>query len=152
MLGTEVRAIVVRSGPTTAPIDDPGTIEAMLRHADLIVTARVGGQLVGVSRAITDFSFCTYLSDLAVDQAFQKRIADVLIDLFVGLCVISRADAIARTDPGSADQVYHIAKVFTRQARQRISRNLRRITHNDDAAMDRIAAHALERGYAWDVI
>jgi len=42
--------------------------------------------------------------------------------------------------------------VFTRQARQRISRNLRRITHNDDAAMDRIAAHALERGYAWDVI
>ena len=89
---------------------------------------------------------------VADDQAFQKRIADVLIDLFVGLCVISRADAIARTDPGSADQVYDIAKVFTRQARQRISRNLRRITHNDDAAMDRIAAHALERGYAWDVI
>jgi GNAT superfamily N-acetyltransferase len=55
------------------PIDDVGTIEAMLRHADLIVTARAAGQLVGVSRAITDFSFCTYLSDLAVDQAFQKR-------------------------------------------------------------------------------
>jgi len=28
---------------------------------------------VGISRAITDFSFCTYLSDLAVDEAFQRR-------------------------------------------------------------------------------
>ena len=45
----------------------------MLRHADLIVTARAGGRLVGVSRAITDFSYCTYLSDLAVDEAHQRR-------------------------------------------------------------------------------
>ncbi len=55
------------------PIDDPGALEAMLRHANLIMTARAGGLLVGVSRALTDFSFCTYLSDLAVDQAFQRR-------------------------------------------------------------------------------
>jgi GNAT superfamily N-acetyltransferase len=45
----------------------------MLRHADLIVTARVGGRLVGVSRAITDFGFCCYLSDLAVERALQRR-------------------------------------------------------------------------------
>ena len=76
----------------------------------------------------------------------------MLIDLFVGLCVVSRADAIARSDPGAAEQVYDIAKVFTRQSRQRMSRNLRRITQNDDAAIDAIAAHALEHGYAWDVI
>jgi hypothetical protein len=89
---------------------------------------------------------------VADDQALQKRIADILIDLFVGLCVISRADAIASADPATAEQVYDIARVFTRQSRQRMSRNLRRITHNDDAAIDRIAAHALEHGYAWDVI
>jgi len=45
----------------------------MLRNADLIVTAREGARLVGVSRAITDFSFCCYLSDLAVDAAYQRR-------------------------------------------------------------------------------
>jgi predicted N-acetyltransferase YhbS len=45
----------------------------MLHHADIIATARVEGRLVGVSRAITDFSYCTYLSDLAVDEAFQRR-------------------------------------------------------------------------------
>ena len=55
------------------PVGNRAQIEAMLAHADVIVTARAGGRLVGVSRAITDFSFCTYLSDLAVDEAFQGR-------------------------------------------------------------------------------
>ncbi len=55
------------------PVNEPGTIEGMLRHAGVIVTARVDGSLVGVSRAITDFSYCTYLSDLAVDQTYQGR-------------------------------------------------------------------------------
>ena len=55
------------------PVDEPETIRAMLENADVVVTARVDGRLVGVSRAITDFSYCTYLSDLAVDRAFQRR-------------------------------------------------------------------------------
>ena len=55
------------------PIDDPETIRGMLEHADLIVTARVEGRLIGISRAITDFSYCTYLSDLAVDEAYQRQ-------------------------------------------------------------------------------
>ena len=55
------------------PVDEPETIRAMLEHADLIVTARSGDLLVGVSRAITDFAYCTYLSDLAVDVEFQKQ-------------------------------------------------------------------------------
>ena len=55
------------------PIDDRERIESMLRNADLIVTARSNGRLVGVSRAITDFVYCTYLSDLAVDETCQKQ-------------------------------------------------------------------------------
>ncbi len=56
------------------PVDDLDTMRAMVAHADLIVTARTGdGLLVGVSRALTDDAWCTYLSDLAVDAAFQRR-------------------------------------------------------------------------------
>lgn len=55
------------------PIDDAEAIRGMLRHASLIVTARESGLLVGVSRAITDFHYCTYLSDLAVDQRYQRQ-------------------------------------------------------------------------------
>ncbi len=55
------------------PVDQIERIGRMLKGADVIITARVDGVLVGVSRAITDFSYCTYLSDLAVDETFQKQ-------------------------------------------------------------------------------
>jgi ribosomal protein S18 acetylase RimI-like enzyme len=56
------------------PVEDLPTMLGMLAHADVILTARnADGLLVGISRAISDFSYCTYLSDLAVDVAFQRR-------------------------------------------------------------------------------
>jgi GNAT superfamily N-acetyltransferase len=55
------------------PVEDVPRMEAMLRGADVIVTARCDGLLVGVARAITDRCYCTYLADLAVDEVFQKR-------------------------------------------------------------------------------
>ena len=56
------------------PIDEADTIAGMVAHADLLLTARSGdGKLIGLSRAITDFSYCTYLADLAVDVAYQRR-------------------------------------------------------------------------------
>ena len=56
------------------PVDDRPRIEKMLSGADLIVTARdAAGRLVGVARAVTDFSYCCYLSDLAVDETVQGQ-------------------------------------------------------------------------------
>ncbi|MCC5938395.1 MAG: GNAT family N-acetyltransferase [Lunatimonas sp.] len=55
------------------PIDDKVRLQSMLQHANLIVTARDGDLLVGISRALSDFAFCTYLSDLAVDARYQKQ-------------------------------------------------------------------------------
>jgi ribosomal protein S18 acetylase RimI-like enzyme len=63
------------------PVNDQVRLERMLRQADIIVTARHGGRLVGVARAITDFAYCCYLSDLAVDVAYQRQgIGKRLID------------------------------------------------------------------------
>ena len=55
------------------PVDQAETIAAMLKNAQVVITARFEGLLVGVARAITDFSYCTYLSDLAVDVEFQRQ-------------------------------------------------------------------------------
>lgn len=56
------------------PLDDVPTLAGMLAHADVVVTARNSEKLlVGISRAITDFSYCTYLADLAVDVAYQRN-------------------------------------------------------------------------------
>ena len=54
------------------PVDDRERMAAMLRHANLVVTAWDGDRLVGISRALSDFSFVTYLSDLAVRASHQK--------------------------------------------------------------------------------
>lgn len=56
------------------PVDEPDRVAMMLSGADLVVTARHhDGRLVGVARAITDFAYCTYLSDLAVDVSVQGQ-------------------------------------------------------------------------------
>jgi len=68
--------ILHRSGlAARRPVDDLDRIGRMLAHADLIVVARdeQSGALVGVARSVTDHSYCCYLSDLAVDRAFQGQ-------------------------------------------------------------------------------
>jgi predicted N-acetyltransferase YhbS len=54
------------------PVDDRERMRAMLEHANLVVSAWDGEKLVGVARSLSDFAWCTYLSDLAVDLAYQK--------------------------------------------------------------------------------
>lgn len=70
----EFREVLVASTlAARRPIDDLARLDKMLRGADIIMTARDSGKLVGISRAITDYSFCCYLSDLAVDAAYQGQ-------------------------------------------------------------------------------
>ena len=79
------------------PADDLERLDKMLRLAQIIITARDGEKLVGISRAITDYSFCCYLSDLAVHIAYQgKGIGKRLIEethkaagLHTGLFLVS---------------------------------------------------------------
>jgi len=55
------------------PVHDRECIAGMLEHANLLVTARIDGKLVGVARSLTDFHYACYLSDLAVDKAVQAQ-------------------------------------------------------------------------------
>lgn len=55
------------------PTDDLARIEKMYAGANLVISAWDGEQLVGIARALSDFSYCCYLSDLAVDAAYQKQ-------------------------------------------------------------------------------
>ena len=45
----------------------------MCRNANLVVSARLNGELVGLARSLSDFAYCTYLSDLAVAELVQKQ-------------------------------------------------------------------------------
>ncbi|HEY5691286.1 MAG TPA: GNAT family N-acetyltransferase [Cyclobacteriaceae bacterium] len=54
------------------PVNSLERIEKMLVHGNVLITAWDNEKLIGISRALTDFSFCCYLSDLAVDKDYQK--------------------------------------------------------------------------------
>ncbi len=55
------------------PTEDLDRIQQMIDQANLTITAWDGDKLVGIGRALTDYSFCCYLSDLAVTKAYQKQ-------------------------------------------------------------------------------
>ena len=63
------------------PVDDRACMEAMVKHGNLCVTAWDQGKLVGVARSLTDFHYACWMSDLAVDESYQKSgVGTALID------------------------------------------------------------------------
>lgn len=68
----EFRALLLDSGlAARRPVDEPERLAMMLAHANVIVTARRDGELVGIARSVSDLAFCCYLSDLAVSKQAQ---------------------------------------------------------------------------------
>lgn len=55
------------------PIDRPDVFAGMINNADIIITAWDGDNLIGISRALTDYTYVTYLADLAVDEHYQHQ-------------------------------------------------------------------------------
>lgn len=64
---------VFNASGITRPTHDTARIETMFANANLIISARHEGTLVGVARGLTDHRYCCYLSDLAVDKAYQRQ-------------------------------------------------------------------------------
>jgi alkylation response protein AidB-like acyl-CoA dehydrogenase len=100
-----------------------------------------------------DFLLRKYGKSIAERQHALKRVADMTIDLFVGLCVLSRATALAAESGDEGKQAISIANVFARQARRRLANNVRRIERNEDEEMDLLAGFIMDRErYPWDII
>ena len=55
------------------PTHDVPRIEKMFAQANLIASAWEDDKLIGIARALTDHSYCCYLSDLAVDLGYQRQ-------------------------------------------------------------------------------
>ncbi|MBL4882245.1 MAG: GNAT family N-acetyltransferase [Oleispira sp.] len=55
------------------PIADQECLAGMINNSNLIISAWDEENLIGISRCITDFHYCCYLSDLAVDKKYQGQ-------------------------------------------------------------------------------
>lgn len=62
---------VFRSSGIRRPLGDLDRIRRMLDHADEVITVRDGNKLIALLRAITDYSYCCYISDIAVAKEYQ---------------------------------------------------------------------------------
>lgn len=67
-----VADVFKRSG-INRPYEDLDRIQKMIDNSDILITAWAEGRMIGVARAITDYSYCCYLSDLAVDLQYQHH-------------------------------------------------------------------------------
>ena len=87
-------------------------------------------------------------------QFAMKRIADVTIDLFVGLCVLSRVSAlIEQKGVENCKHEINMATIFSQQAKRRMNQNLRRVDINEDEEMKDLSDYIVGQGkYPWDTI
>ena len=69
---TEEIIDLYQSSGINRPIDDKKRITEMYSYSNLVITAWDNGKLVGISRSLTDYCYCCYLSDLAVRKEYQK--------------------------------------------------------------------------------
>ncbi len=90
-----------------------------------------------------------------IDKQFAtRRLADIMIDLFVLASVISRVDASIRENGAEkAKKELEIVTVFSRQAERRIKINMDEIDNNVDESLKSLADHAFElEKFSWDTL
>jgi GNAT superfamily N-acetyltransferase len=104
----EVRAVYLSSGlGERRPVADEERFTAMVRNANLVVVCRVENELVGIARSISDFSYVTYLSDIAVAREYQRSgIGRALID--ATRQVAPQAKIVLLSAPAATDYYPHI--------------------------------------------
>lgn len=74
-----------KSSGIRRPIADKIRIRNMYGHSNLVVTAWDGASLVGIARSLTDYCYACYLSDLAVEKAYQgagvgKKLVEITLE------------------------------------------------------------------------
>jgi acyl-CoA dehydrogenase family protein 9 len=85
-------------------------------------------------------------------QFATRRLADIMIDLFVLACVLSRVDSSVRRlgEEGAAKEL-EILRVFAGQVQRRVRSNYGKIDDNDDELIKSLADHAFaEERFSWD--
>lgn len=102
---------------------------------------------------MTDVLLRRHGKDIVERQFALQRAADVVIDLFVGLCVLSRVSSMDADDSELYQQAVKIAHIFSQKAKRRMNRNLRAILKNEDESAKSLAEYVFQsENYPWDAL
>ena len=123
-------------------------------HLALQPEAEIFEDLARDLAAMTDRLLRKHGKNIIGKQFATQRLADVMIDLWVLACVISRVTTAIESGgvEASAEEI-GIVRIFARRVRDRARRNFRNIDDNDDESVKLLADAAFDRGgYGWDVL
>jgi len=136
---------------TGLPVSSPSMTKA---HVALRAEADIFEDAARNLAAMTDRLLRKHGRNIIGKQFATSRLANVMIDLFVLACAISRVTAaIEEKGVDAAGEEIGIAKVLAGQTEARARRNFRRIDDNDDELIKGLAEAAYERGgYGWDIL
>jgi hypothetical protein len=173
-VGQELRELAANlKGVFNDPIKGFGVIsEAALRRAALATgIKREGTSFTKLHVSLTPVAamFEEQTRDLAtatdrilrkhgkqiIDKQFAtRRLADIMIDLFVLACTMSRVDAAVRSKgEDGAKHEREILTTFAGQARRRIKTTMAEIDDNEDESIKALADHAFElEKFGWDTL
>ncbi|SKA56884.1 GNAT family N-acetyltransferase [Photobacterium toruni] len=84
-------------------VNDETVVQGILNNSNLIVTAWVNEQLVGLARSMTDFYDCCYLSDLVVDESVQSMGIGKYLILVTAESVAENCKIISLSAPKAAE-------------------------------------------------
>jgi len=102
---------------------------------------------------MTDVLLRRHGKNIVEMQFALQRVADVAIDLFVGLSVLSRASSMQADDNEQHQQALAIAHMFSQKAKRRMNHNLRAVLRNEDESAKSLADYIFDNeGYKWDVV
>jgi acyl-CoA dehydrogenase family protein 9 len=86
-------------------------------------------------------------------QFASNRLAEIMIDLFVWACVMSRVNSAIEAGAADVETQLRILDVFAGRAGGRIRTNFRKIDDNDDEHIKALSDHAFELGkFGWDTL
>ena len=102
---------------------------------------------------LTDVLLRRHGKHIIGQQLSMQRVADVAIDLFVGISVLSRVASMEADGSEKYAFALSIAKLFTQDAKRRMNQNLRRLLKNEDESTTSLCDYIVnEEGYPWDII
>jgi acyl-CoA dehydrogenase family protein 9 len=112
--------------------------------------------------ALNDFAIAVentimkYGKNIIGNELPQMRLANMSIELYVQLCVLSRTTSILnRTDVSDSDKEYVtlLTEVICRDSRQTFTRNYKRLNSSYDKLIPKVAKHVSDRdGFGFDII
>lgn len=132
----------------------PGRTSMQLAHVALKPQVELFELLTRDLASMADRLLRKHGKGIIEKQFALRRMADVMIDLFLLASVLSRVSAsIEAKGVSGVEQELAIAQVLAGQVRGRTARNFKKIDDNDDELLKSLANHAYEvGGFGWDAV